>query len=119
MGLMAPFKSIYDDACRSILLHKPADRVLLSVPNEFLQPDWSSHRVKLLIDVERLCDGLVAYEDDEPHTHKLAGRFRLPRVTLPLCFLHGPLILVSVQRNLNPRVTRRVAVPYAETKDPD
>ena len=59
MGIMGPFRKTYDDACRSIVLAMPADRLLVSVPNEFLQPSWSSHRIKLLIDVERLTDGLV------------------------------------------------------------
>ncbi len=75
MGLMAPFKEIYDDACGSILLFQPpSDRVHVSVPNEFLHPSWSSHRIKLLVDIERLCDGLVPYDVAVPHTHKLAGR---------------------------------------------
>ncbi len=75
MGIMAPFKEVYDDACRSILLFKPrSHRVQVSVPNEFLHPSWSSHRIKFLIDIERLCDGLVPYDVDIPHTHKLAGR---------------------------------------------
>jgi hypothetical protein len=75
MSIMAPFKEVYDDACRSILLFQPAShRIQVSVPNEFLHPSWSSHRIKLLIDIERFCDGLVPYDVDVPHTHKLAGR---------------------------------------------
>lgn len=74
MAIMAPYKKAYDDACRSIVLAKPDDRVLISIPNEFLRPSWSSHQVKLLVDAERLTDGLVPYDDDVPYTHKLAGR---------------------------------------------
>ncbi|OGQ90975.1 MAG: hypothetical protein A2289_00675 [Deltaproteobacteria bacterium RIFOXYA12_FULL_58_15] len=75
MGIMRPYKEIYDDACRSILIYRPAgERILTSIPNEFLEPSWSSHNIKLLIDVERFCDGLVPYDVNIRHTHKLAGR---------------------------------------------
>jgi len=75
MALMAPFKQVYDDACRNILLFCPeGDQALVSVPNEFLQPSWSSRRIKLLIDIERLTCGAVPYDVSRPHTHKLAGR---------------------------------------------
>lgn len=75
MGLIAPFKQVYDDACRNILLFCPAgDQVLVTIPNEFLQPSWSSHKIKLLVDVEGLTLGSVPYDVNKPHTHKLAGR---------------------------------------------
>ena len=74
MAIMAPFKKVYDDACRSILLNKPEERVLVSVPNEFLQPSWSGERVKLLVDIEHLTAGLVPYDENVAYTHKLAGR---------------------------------------------
>jgi hypothetical protein len=75
MGLMAPFKAVYDDACKNILLHRPDGyRVQISVPNEFLRPSWSSEDIKLLVDIERLCAGVVPYDVNKPHTHKMAGR---------------------------------------------
>ena len=75
MGLIQPFKEVYDDACKNILLHRPEGyRVTISIPNEFLQPSWSSDRIKLLVDIERLCAGIVPYDVSKPHTHKLAGR---------------------------------------------
>ncbi len=74
-ALLAPFKEVYDDACRNILLSSPVgNQVLASVPNEYLQPGWSRHHVKLLVDIERLTTGVVPYVVAEPHTHKLAGR---------------------------------------------
>ena len=75
MGLMAPFKAVYDDACKNILLYRPDSyRVQISIPNEFLRPSWSSDRIKLLVDIERLCAGVVPYDVNQPHTHKMAGR---------------------------------------------
>jgi hypothetical protein len=75
MALMAPFKQVYDDACRNILFFSPEEgRVVVSVPNEFLAPNWSSQNIKLIVDVERLTAGPVPYDVDKPYTHKLAGR---------------------------------------------
>ncbi|MCU0726828.1 MAG: hypothetical protein MUE73_13740, partial [Planctomycetes bacterium] len=75
LALLQPFKAIYDDACRTILFYRPeGERVLVSIPNEFLQPGWSRHRIKLLVDVERLTGGLVPYHLEKRFTHKLPGR---------------------------------------------
>lgn len=75
MALMQPFKQAYDDACGNVLLFRPeGDRVVVSVPNEFLAPSWSSHHIKLLVDVERLTAGTVPYDVHKPYTHKIAGR---------------------------------------------
>lgn len=76
MALLAPFKRLYDDACRSIQLLRAEGepRVMISVPNEYLQPAWSSHSVKLLVDVERVASEVVPYDVAKPYTHKVAGR---------------------------------------------
>jgi hypothetical protein len=75
MALLAPFKEVYDDACRNIFLSAPTGgEVLASIPNEYLQPSWSSHRIKLIVDIERFAAGVVPYDVAKPHTHKLAGR---------------------------------------------
>ena len=81
MATIAPFKRAYDDARENIVIYsvEGKDPVFISIPNEYLQPGWSSHRTKLLIDIERLTTGLVDYDINEPHTYKVAGRtlFRL------------------------------------------
>ncbi|MFH1808621.1 MAG: hypothetical protein ABIJ09_07745, partial [Pseudomonadota bacterium] len=75
MGIMAPFKEVYDDACKSIFLFSPDGwQVLISIPNEYLQPSWSSHHIKLLVDIENLASGPVPYDVNKPFTHKIAGR---------------------------------------------
>jgi hypothetical protein len=75
MGVIEPFKKVYEDACRNILVHNPAgDRLLVSIPNEFLHPDWSSHQIKLLVDLEALTAETVDYQDDLPYTHTMVGR---------------------------------------------
>lgn len=76
MATMAPFKQIYDDARENILLFSAEEsgEVYVSIPNEYLQPAWSSHRIKLLIDIERLASGVVGYDIKKPFTHKVAGR---------------------------------------------
>ncbi|MEJ2111078.1 MAG: hypothetical protein P8Z37_14445 [Acidobacteriota bacterium] len=76
MATIAPFKQAYDDARANILLYsvdKEAS-VLVSIPNEYLQPGWSSHSIKLLVDIERLTSGVVNYDINKPYTHKVAGR---------------------------------------------
>ncbi len=75
MGVLAPFQEVYTDACRNIFLWSPdGQRVLASVPNEYLEPSWSSRRIKLLVDLSRFAAGVVPYEVKKPYTHKLAGR---------------------------------------------
>ncbi len=75
MKITDPFKEVYDDACKNIHLFSPdSHQVLISIPNEFIQPSWSSHHIKLLVDIETLTAGLVPYDVDEPYTHKIAGR---------------------------------------------
>ncbi len=75
MGLLEPFMSVYDDACENILLFRsPSGEVVLSVPNEFIQPNWSSHNIKLLVDTVTLTAGSVPYVEDEPSTHTPVGR---------------------------------------------
>ncbi len=80
MALAAPFKTLYDEACQSIQVFcPPGTRGVVSIPNEFIQPSWSTHHIKLLVDLEALTVGVVPYEASLPHTHKVAGRslFRL------------------------------------------
>jgi len=75
MAVISPFKQIYDDACDNILVCQPeGERVLVSIPNEFIQPTWSSHPIKLLVDPDTLTDGEVEYDHHRPHTHTLIGR---------------------------------------------
>ena len=50
------------------------EKLLVSIPNEYLQPGWSSHRIKLLIDIERFTENIVTYDINKPYTHKIAGR---------------------------------------------
>ncbi len=74
-ALLAPFQEVYEDACDNILLCRPeGDRVLISVPNEFLQPSWSSNNIKLLVDLQTLTDGVVPCDLARPYTCELAGR---------------------------------------------
>lgn len=80
MGLVSPFRSLYDESCDSILVYCPSGtRGLVSIPNEFIQPSWSTHSIKLLVDLEAITVGLVPYDPGQPHTHQVAGRslFRL------------------------------------------
>ena len=75
MNVLGPFKTIYDDACQNILLFSPdSENVMVSVPNEFIQPNWSSHDVKLLVDMDTLTTGDVPYKLDQPYTHTAIGR---------------------------------------------
>jgi len=80
MSKMEPFRSVYDDACQNIMIFSPdGGQLLVSIPNEFLQPNWSSLNVKLLVDTDTLTTGDVQYNIDTPHTHTAIGRtlFRL------------------------------------------
>jgi len=75
MNVIQPFKSIYDDATESILIFNPGgDRLFVSIPNEFIQPNWSSHSIKLLVDLDTLTAGDVPYREEVPHTHTPIGR---------------------------------------------
>jgi hypothetical protein len=75
MSVLDPFQRIYDDACQNMLLHNPGgDDVLISIPNEFLHPDWSSQRIKLMVNLEALVSEEVDYRHNAPHTHTLVGR---------------------------------------------
>ncbi len=75
IAVIAPFEVVYEDACENITLYRPAgDRVLISVPNEFLQPSWTNHHIKLLVDLQTLTAGEVQYEHERQHTHTLIGR---------------------------------------------
>ena len=75
MALLAPFRTVYDDACKNILVYRPeGERALVSVPNEYVQPTWSSDHVKLLVDLDTLTDGEVDYVHHRPHTHTHLGR---------------------------------------------
>ncbi len=75
MGLIRSFQQIYEDACKNILLFRPeGDQVMVSIPNEFLAPTWSSHSIKLLVDLERMTWGVVPYDVKKSYTHKVAAR---------------------------------------------
>ncbi len=75
MATVLPFKRAYDNACANIYLFCPEGRdVLISVPNEYIQPGWSQDQIKLLVDLETLTRDAIPYDFNKPHTHKLAGR---------------------------------------------
>lgn len=74
-NVLAPFLRVYKDACDNILVAQPeGDRPLVSIPNEYVQPTWSSDQVKLLVDLETFTEGEVEYEVERPHTRTLVGR---------------------------------------------
>jgi len=75
MGVLAPFQQVYRDASENILLCQPEGaRPMVSIPNEYVQPTWSSDRIKLLVDLERFTCGEVEYEQEHPFTHTQLGR---------------------------------------------
>ena len=76
MTFITPFKQAYDDARENILIFsvEGEENVFISIPNEYLQPGWSSHRTKLLVDIERLTSSIVEYDISKTYTHKVAGR---------------------------------------------
>jgi hypothetical protein len=73
--VLDPFLRVYDDACDNVLVIQPAgERALVSIPNEYVQPSWSSERVKLLVDLDTLTDGEVEYQQAREHTHAMIDR---------------------------------------------
>ncbi len=75
MAVMEPFRSVYEDACQNIRLFSPdGKKILVSVPNEFVQPNWSSRDVKLLVDTDTLTTGDVLYKAELSYTHTTIGR---------------------------------------------
>ena len=75
MAVLAPFERVYRDACESILVAQPeGELALISVPNEYVQPAWSRERIKLLVNLDELTDGEVAYHPDQRHTGTMIGR---------------------------------------------
>ncbi len=73
--IIAPFRTVYDDACNNIFVtHSPGERVLISIPNEYVQPTWSSGNIKLLVDLQNLTDGEVDYKQSQQYTHTMIGR---------------------------------------------
>jgi len=74
-GLLAPFVREYDDAIKNVLVYQPpGEKVIVSVPNEFLQPNWSARSIKLLVDTDTLAEGEVEYDQGLPYTHTPIGR---------------------------------------------
>lgn len=75
MSVITPFISVYQDACDNIFLYSPdGERLLVSIPNEFLQPLWSTQRIKLKVDLPHLTAGAVEYREDLPYTHTSISR---------------------------------------------
>ena len=71
----AGFRSVYDDAIENILVYQaPGGQVFVNVPNEYVQPNWSSLPIKLLVDTDTFTNGEVAYEPSATHTHCPIGR---------------------------------------------
>ncbi len=109
-ALIAPFQEVYDDACTNILVScQEAGEYLLDVPNEFLQPSWSSRSIKLLVDVENLTAGALEYHPERPYTHKPPGRslFRASRKFLENAAAGGGL----PERNAPPVAVGRLLKP--------
>lgn len=99
MAMLDPFRQVYRDACASILVNQPAgSRPLISVPNEYVQPTWSSERIKLLVTINELTDEEVEYNPNQPHTATMMGR--------SLFYLH-PAFLDS----LPPETARALCTP--------
>ncbi len=75
LSVITPFTELYRDACENILIYSPTgDKVIASIPNEYLQPIWSSHRIKLLLNLEALTAGEVEYLDEYSYTHTSIAR---------------------------------------------
>lgn len=75
MKRIMPFKEIYEDACKNIKIFNPGSgKLVLSIPNEFVQPNWSSNDIKLMIDTDTLTEGDVPYRQDESYTHTPIGK---------------------------------------------
>ena len=75
MSVLSPFQQVYEDACQSIqVISGPDGKLMLSVPNEFIQPNWSGQSVKLIVDLDTLTFGDVPYDIEEPQTHTPVGR---------------------------------------------
>ena len=80
-SLITPFQEVYQDACANIFIQDCGEELLLvSIPNEFVQPEWSSQRIKLQVELNALIRGPVFYRSEDPHTH--------PPVDRSLFFLH-------------------------------
>lgn len=80
MNLLAPFQDLYEDACQNIQITMTSgEEPLISIPNEFIQPNWSSQNIKLLVDLDMLTAGEIRFQLDAPHTHTRIARscFRL------------------------------------------
>jgi hypothetical protein len=74
-NLLSRFQREYDDAIQNILVYRPAGaQVIMSVPNEFVQPNWSARSVKLLVDTDTFTDGEVDYDQAVSCTHTPIGR---------------------------------------------
>ncbi len=74
-AVMAPFMQMYSDACENILIvKKTGDQALLSIPNEFIQPNWNNSPIKFLVDTETLTMGDVPYREEHSYTHTPIGR---------------------------------------------
>lgn len=74
-ALTAGFRSVYEDATKNIFVYQsPGGRVFVNVPNEYVQPNWSSLSTKLLVDTDTFTKGEVDYEPSSPQTHFPIGR---------------------------------------------
>lgn len=74
-SLTAGFRAVYNDAIKNIFVYQsPGGRVFVDVPNEYVQPNWSSLPVKLLVDTDTFTNGEVDYEPSAPQTRFPIGR---------------------------------------------
>lgn len=75
MAFLKPFTEVYTDACDNILFMKPGGKkVMVSIPNEFIHPSLSSTPVKLLLNLDGLTQGPVAFDPKKEYTHTAPGR---------------------------------------------
>ncbi|MCP4901293.1 MAG: hypothetical protein GY906_30355 [bacterium] len=73
--LTSEFQKVFNDATNNILIYQPpGEKVFVNVPNEYVQPNWSSLAIKLLIDTDTLTYGEVEYEPMALQTHFPIGR---------------------------------------------
>ena len=110
-ALLAPFEAEYGDASSQIRTYRPGgERTIVSVPSEFVQPNWSSRPVKLLVDTEALTDGRVLFDHGRPSTHTPVGR------TL---FVLSEVFLDSLSQEQAARLTSPEPTPIGECLTPE
>ncbi len=110
-SVIAPFTEVYQDACENIRIYSPGDDVLLvSIPNEYVQPHWSTQRIKLLVDLETLTSEEVA--------HKASPNLAQPPVARSLFYL-SPTFLAGLDDETVRRLTSPSPTPIGALLTPE